>query len=64
MHISGPQMRLLLGLHQLTALEREFLFGHGHLAGGDLTLEWNGEGPVLMTGPAQEVYSGVIEVAD
>jgi diaminopimelate epimerase len=30
-----------------------------HLPGGDLTLEWAGEGqPVFMTGPATEVFSG------
>ncbi len=31
-----------------------------HLPGGDLTLEWRGEGQsVLMTGPATEVFTGV-----
>jgi diaminopimelate epimerase len=31
-----------------------------HLPGGDLELEWSGQGaPVFMTGPATEVYSGV-----
>jgi diaminopimelate epimerase len=30
-----------------------------HLPGGDLSLEWGGEGsPVFMTGPATEVFSG------
>ncbi len=30
-----------------------------HLPGGDLELEWSGEGhPVFMTGPATEVFSG------
>ncbi|TYO99304.1 diaminopimelate epimerase [Geothermobacter ehrlichii] len=29
-----------------------------HLAGGDLVLEWLEAGPVLMTGPATEVFSG------
>lgn len=29
-----------------------------HLPGGDLTLEWSEEGPVYMTGPATEVFSG------
>ncbi len=29
-----------------------------HLAGGDLELEWLENGPVLMTGPATEVFSG------
>jgi diaminopimelate epimerase len=30
-----------------------------HLPGGDLTLDWPGDGhPVLMTGPATEVFSG------
>lgn len=31
-----------------------------HLPGGDLELEWSKEGPVFMTGPATEVYTGVI----
>jgi diaminopimelate epimerase len=31
-----------------------------HLAGGDLELEWPENGPVFMTGPATEVFSGVI----
>ncbi|MCA9046072.1 MAG: diaminopimelate epimerase [Planctomycetaceae bacterium] len=29
-----------------------------HLPGGDLTLEWPENGPVYMTGPATEVFSG------
>jgi diaminopimelate epimerase len=29
-----------------------------HLPGGDLELEWAGEGPVTMTGEAAEVFSG------
>ncbi|MEZ5942040.1 MAG: diaminopimelate epimerase [Planctomycetaceae bacterium] len=29
-----------------------------HLPGGDLTLEWPENGPVFMTGPATEVFSG------
>ena len=29
-----------------------------HLRGGDLEMEWLAEGPVLMTGPAVEVFSG------
>ncbi len=29
-----------------------------HLAGGDLELEWLEDGPVLMTGPATEVFTG------
>ncbi|GAB4166056.1 MAG: diaminopimelate epimerase [Geothermobacteraceae bacterium] len=33
-----------------------------HLAGGDLELEWLEDGPVLMTGPATEVFSGEFEV--
>jgi len=32
-----------------------------HLAGGDLELEWLEDGPVLMTGPATEVFSGEFE---
>ena len=31
-----------------------------HLAGGDLELEWVENGPVFMTGPAAEVFSGEI----
>ncbi len=31
-----------------------------HLVGGDLELEWPENGPVFMTGPATEVFSGVI----
>lgn len=31
-----------------------------HLAGGDLELEWSGNGPVFMTGPATEVFNGEI----
>ena len=35
-----------------------------HLPGGDLELQWNGPGsPVLMTGPAAEVFSGRWPVA-
>lgn len=30
-----------------------------HLPGGDLLLEWTESGDVLMTGPAEEVFSGV-----
>jgi len=30
-----------------------------HLPGGDLLLEWPKDGPVFMTGPATEVFSGV-----
>jgi diaminopimelate epimerase len=29
-----------------------------HLPGGDLELEWSESGPVYMTGPAEEVFSG------
>ncbi len=29
-----------------------------HLRGGDLELEWHNSGPVMMTGPAVEVFSG------
>lgn len=33
------------------------------LPGGDLQIEWQGEGtPVFMTGPAEEVYEGQIEL--
>lgn len=33
-----------------------------HLAGGDLELEWLENGPVFMTGPATEVFSGDIKL--
>lgn len=33
-----------------------------HLAGGDLELEWVEGGPVFMTGPAAEVFSGEISM--
>lgn len=33
-----------------------------HLAGGDLELEWVENGPVFMTGPAAEVFSGEISM--
>lgn len=33
-----------------------------HLAGGDLELEWVENGPVFMTGPAVEVFSGEIRI--
>ena len=33
-----------------------------HLSGGDLELEWAGDGNVYMTGPAVEVFSGEIEI--
>jgi diaminopimelate epimerase len=33
------------------------------LSGGDLDIHWAGEGsPVLMTGPAESVFEGVIEL--
>ena len=32
-----------------------------HLSGGDLEMEWAGDGCIYMTGPAVEVYSGEIE---
>ncbi|MDB4838202.1 diaminopimelate epimerase, partial [Marinomonas sp.] len=32
-----------------------------HLRGGDLHIEWHGEGtPILMTGPATKVFEGQI----
>ena len=35
-----------------------------HLPGGALQIDWAGEGqPVYMTGPAQVVYNGQIELA-
>src|SRR5512137_1124018 len=33
-----------------------------HLSGGDLGLEWAGDGNVYMTGPAVEVFSGEIDI--
>ena len=34
-----------------------------HLEGGELTIEWRGEGhPVMMTGPASTVYEGQIQI--
>ena len=34
-----------------------------HLPGGDLTIDWDGEGqPLLMTGPAEFVFEGQIEI--
>ncbi|MCS7164293.1 MAG: diaminopimelate epimerase [Thermodesulfovibrio sp.] len=33
-----------------------------HLLGGDLLIEWADDGHVYMTGPAQEVFEGVIKV--
>jgi diaminopimelate epimerase len=32
--------------------------------GGLLTIEWDGAGPVFMTGPAVTVFEGEIEVPD
>jgi len=29
------------------------------LPGGRLELEWQGAGPVFMTGPAEEVFEGI-----
>lgn len=31
-----------------------------HLDGGDLRIQWDGQGSVFMTGPAEEVYTGEI----
>jgi diaminopimelate epimerase len=33
-----------------------------HLPGGELRVEWTGDNRVLMTGPAEEVFEGVIEL--
>jgi diaminopimelate epimerase len=33
-----------------------------HLNGGDLRIEWLEDGPVMMTGPAVEVFTGEIDV--
>ncbi len=32
------------------------------LPGGGLNVKWNGNGPVIMTGPAKEVFTGTIDV--
>ncbi|MEM4246428.1 MAG: diaminopimelate epimerase [Candidatus Bathyarchaeia archaeon] len=44
-------------LNKLTS--REVLV---HLPGGDLQIEWLGDGRVLMTGPATEVFVGEIDI--
>jgi diaminopimelate epimerase len=33
-----------------------------HLSGGDLELEWSDDGSIYMTGPAVEVFTGVIDL--
>ena len=33
-----------------------------HLPGGDLEVGWEGDGPVMMTGPARFVFSGQIKI--
>ena len=34
-----------------------------HLTGGDLSINWQGEGhPVMMKGPAERVFDGFIEL--
>jgi diaminopimelate epimerase len=33
---------------------------HIHLTGGTLKIEWSGDGNVLMTGPVETVYEGVV----
>ena len=33
-----------------------------HLLGGDLDLEWADDGNVYLTGPATEVFEGVVEI--
>lgn len=35
---------------------------HVHLLGGDLLVEWIGDNRVMMTGPAEEVFQGEIEI--
>ncbi len=36
-----------------------------HLQGGELTIEWNGQGsPVMMTGPAETSFEGTIRIED
>ena len=34
------------------------------MPGGDLEVEWNGDGRVTMTGPAALVFTGEIELDD
>lgn len=34
-----------------------------HLPGGDLRIEWTGDNRVMMTGPAEEVFEGEINIA-
>jgi diaminopimelate epimerase len=31
-----------------------------HLPGGDLRIQWDGNGSVFMTGPAEEAYEGEV----
>jgi diaminopimelate epimerase len=33
-----------------------------HLPGGDLRIEWTGDNRVMMTGPAEEVFEGTIDL--
>jgi len=33
-----------------------------HLKGGDLKIEWSNEGPVYMTGPAESVFKGAVQI--
>jgi diaminopimelate epimerase len=35
-----------------------------HTRGGLLTIEWDGQGPVFMTGPAVTVFEGEMEVPE
>ena len=36
-----------------------------HLRGGDLTIEWHGEGQaVMMTGPAETTFEGVLTLKE
>ena len=35
-----------------------------HLPGGDLRIEWLGDNRVVMTGPAEQVFEGEIDIAD
>ena len=32
-----------------------------HVLGGDLELEWAEDGNVYLTGPAEEVFEGILE---
>lgn len=56
---SGASAAVVAGI-QLGLLDRRVT---AHLRGGELVIEWAGEGQsVMMTGPAETVYDGVINI--